>query len=245
MSHKQQHGALTRPDMILIDLDGTLVDSVPDLTLAVDIMMRALGMPERGEASVREWIGNGAERLVRRALINRVDGEPDEALYRRAYPIFLEAYQENVCRDSHPYPGVREGLAALKEAGYRLGCVTNKPACFTEPLLKTLGIYDTFGIVISGDALPTKKPDPAPLLHAAGFFGVAPERSLMVGDSISDVRAARNAGFAVACVTYGYNHGNDIRDAGPDLVVDSLAELPALLDGTTAPARVRLSGNDA
>ncbi|MDX9740320.1 MAG: phosphoglycolate phosphatase [Gammaproteobacteria bacterium] len=229
--------------MILIDLDGTLVDSVPDLAHAVDVMMKAIGMPERGEERVREWIGNGAERLVRRALIDRVDGEPDEALFRRAYPVFLDAYQENVSRDSRPYPGVIEGLAALKAAGFMLGCVTNKPACFTEPLLKTLGMYDSFGIVISGDSLPTKKPDPAPLLHAAAFFGVAPERSLMVGDSINDVLAARAAGFAVACVTYGYNHGNDIREADPDAVIDSLAELPALLEVEAAQAR--LSGNDA
>lgn len=240
-----RRGVLARPDMILIDLDGTLVDSVPDLTHAVDVMMRAIGMPERGEARVRQWIGNGAERLVRRALIDRVDGEPDEELFRRAYPIFLGSYQENVCRDSRPYPGVIEGLAALKAAGFKLGCVTNKPACFTEPLLKELGMYDSFGIVISGDSLPTKKPDPAPLLHAAAFFGVAPERSLMVGDSISDVKAARAAGFAVVCVTYGYNHGNDIRDAGPDAVMDSLAELPALIEDAAGQERVRLSGNDA
>jgi phosphoglycolate phosphatase len=231
-----RRGTLARPDMILIDLDGTLVDSVPDLAHAVDVMMRAIGMPEHGEARVREWIGNGAERLVRRALIGKVDGEPDEELFRRAYPIFLACYEENVCRDSRAYPGVMEGLAALKAAGFRLGCVTNKPACFTEPLLKKLGMYDYFEIVISGDALPTQKPHPGPLLHAADFFGVAPERSLMVGDSINDVKAARAAGFAVACVTYGYNHGHDIREANPDAVMDSLAELPALFaDGKGAP----------
>lgn len=237
--------ALARPDMVLIDLDGTLVDTVPDLACAVDVMMQELGMPQRGEPRVRQWIGNGAERLVRRALVNAVDGEPDEDLFRRAYPIFMRAYEENVCAHSRPYPGVMEGLAFLKAAGYRLGCVTNKPARFTEPLLQALGLFDDFALVISGDALPRQKPDPAPLLHAARFFEVQSERSLMVGDSINDVRAARAAGFGVVCVSYGYNHGHDIREAGPDAVIDSLAELQDLLDPAGARPHTRRFGNDA
>ena len=236
---------LTRPDMVLIDLDGTLVDTVPDLHCAVDLMMAEMNMPLRGEARVRQWIGNGVERLVRRALIDAVDGEPDEALFHRAYPIFMQAYEDNVCTHSRPYPGVLEGLAFLKAAGYPIGCVTNKAARFTEPLLKALGLYEDFAIVVSGDALPRKKPDPMPLLHAAEFFGVAPERSLMVGDSISDVRAARAAGFGVVCVSYGYNHGLDIREAEPDAVIDSLAELQDLLDSAGARPRARQLGNDA
>lgn len=239
--------SLTRPEMVLIDLDGTLVDTVPDLACAVDEMMQALDMPLRGEPRVRQWIGNGVERLVRRALIDSVDGEPDEALFHRAYPIFMQAYEENVCRHSRPYPGVREGLAFLKAAGYPIGCVTNKSARFTEPLLKALGLYGDFGIVVSGDALPRKKPDPMPLLHAAEFFGAAPRRSLMVGDSISDVQAARAAGFGIVCVPYGYNHGHDIRDAEPDAVIDSLADLRDLLDSDAAAgqAQARQCGNDA
>ncbi len=238
--------ALTRPELILIDLDGTLVDTVPDLAHAVDVMMRELDMPERGEPSVRQWIGNGAERLVRRALIDRLDGEPDEALFRRAYPIFLQAYESNVCELSRPYPGVLAGLAFLKQAGYRVGCVTNKPARYTEPLLQALGMFDDFDIVISGDTLTRQKPDPEPLLHAARFFGVAPEDALMIGDSINDVRAARAAGFAVVCVPYGYNHGHDIRDANPDVVIDTLEALQDLLAATaSASPRARQLGNDA
>lgn len=230
-------------ELILIDLDGTLVDSVPDLADAVDEMLRRLSMPARGEARVREWIGNGAERLVRRALIDRKDGEPDEQLFRRAYPLFNEAYAAGVCRRTVPYPGVREGLEQLREDGHRMGCVTNKPARFTEPLLETLGLRGFFEIVLGGDALPVRKPDPGPLLHAARTLGVPPERGLMVGDSISDVKAARAAGFAVVCVPYGYNHGEDIREADPDAVIDSLDELPALLRPRLE--RPRRSGNDA
>jgi len=216
--------------MILIDVDGTLVDSVPDLAYCVDEMMKRLGMPACGDAKVREWVGNGVERLVRRALIGQLDGEPDDALFEKGYPIFLELYAENTSKRSHLYPGVREGLDYLKGAGYKLGCVTNKVAEFTEPLLKDLGVYDDFAIVVSGDTLPRKKPDPLPLLHAAEFFGCEPAEAMMLGDSVSDVKAARAAGFQIVCMSYGYNHGIDIRDASPDAVIDTMSQLSGLLE---------------
>jgi phosphoglycolate phosphatase len=221
---------LKKPQMILIDVDGTLVDSVPDLTYCVDEMMKALGRPVHGEAKVRNWVGNGVERLVQRALIGRLDGEPDEADYGKAYPIFLDLYAENTSKRSRLYPGVREGLDYLKAAGYKLGCVTNKAARFTEPLLRDLGVADAFSIIVSGDTLPQKKPDPAPLLHAARFFDVGPAQALMVGDSVSDVKAARAAGFQIVCMSYGYNHGEDIRASGPDAVIDALTEIRPLLE---------------
>jgi phosphoglycolate phosphatase len=221
---------MRKPEMILIDVDGTLVDSVPDLAYCVDAMMAKLGGPPRGEDEVRNWVGNGVERLVRRALTGSLDGEPDEADFERAYPLFLDLYADNTSKRSCLYPGVRAGVDMLKAAGYPLGCVTNKAAQFTEPLLKDLGLYGDFSIVISGDTLPKKKPDPAPLLHAAEFFGCAPEAALMIGDSVSDVRAARAAGFRIICMSYGYNHGVDIRDAQPDAVVDRMTEILPLLD---------------
>ena len=221
---------LKKPEMILIDVDGTLVDSVPDLAYCVDEMMKQLDMPVRGEAMVRQWVGNGVERLVRRALIGQLDGEPDQALFERAYPIFIDLYADNTSKRSRLYPGVREGIDYLRGSGYRLGCVTNKAARFTEPLLQDLGVYDDFAIVISGDTLPKKKPDPLPMLHAAEFFGVAPRQALMIGDSVSDVTAARAAGFQIVCMSYGYNHGIDIRDANPDAVIDSMVQIRALLD---------------
>ena len=220
---------LRSPRMILIDVDGTLVDSVPDLAYCVDELMKALGRPVHGEAKVRNWVGNGVERLVRRALIGQLDGEPPDEDYARAYPIFLELYAENTSKRSRLYPGIREGIDWLKSQGYLLGCVTNKAAQFTLPLLEDLGVRDEFGIVVSGDTLPVKKPDPAPLLHAARHFGVTADESLMVGDSVSDVKAARAAGFQIVCMSYGYNHGVDIRTAHPDAVVDSLVELRGLL----------------
>ena len=220
---------MRKPEMILIDVDGTLVDSVPDLAYCVDEMMTALDREPWGEERVRDWVGNGVERLVRRALTGALKGEPDEADFQRAYPIFIDLYAENTSNRSILYPGVREGIDLLKAAGYQLGCVTNKAAQFTEPLLKALGLYDDFSIVISGDTLSKKKPDPAPLLHAAEFFGCDPAVAMMIGDSVSDVAAARAAGFQIVCMSYGYNHGVDIRESAPDAVIDSMTEILPLL----------------
>lgn len=217
--------------MILIDVDGTLVDSVPDLAFCIDEMMKQLGRSVQGEDKVRKWVGNGVERLIRRALIGQLDGEPDEADFEKACPIFMDLYAQNTSKRSVLYPGVEEGINYLKAAGYKLGCVTNKAAQFTIPLLKDLGIYEHFEIVVSGDTLPKKKPDPMPLLHVAEHLGVPPENAMMLGDSVSDVKAARAAGFQIVCMSYGYNHGVDIRDARPDAVIDSMAELEKLLEG--------------
>ncbi len=219
-----------KPEMVLIDVDGTLVDSVPDLAYCVDEMMKQLDMPVRGEEAVRDWVGNGVERLVRRALINQLDGEPDDALFEKAYPIFLDLYAENTSKRSCLYPGVREGLDWLKAQGIKMGCVTNKATQFTIPILKDLGIYDDFENVVCGDTLAEKKPHPLPLLHSAEFFGVKPENSLMIGDSISDVKAARAAGFNIVCMSYGYNHGVDIREANPDAVIDSMAQFAEVIE---------------
>ena len=215
--------------MILIDVDGTLVDSVPDLAYCVDEMMKRMALPARGIAKVRNWVGNGVDRLVQRALIGGLDGHPDEVLFAQALPLFLELYTDNVSKRSKLYAGVREGLDYLKAQGYALGCVTNKAEQFTIPLLKDLGVYGDFSLVICGDTLAQKKPDPLPLLHAAQHFGVAPEQALMIGDSISDVKAARAAGFQIICMSYGYNHGEDIHNYHPDLVIDSMAEVKGIL----------------
>jgi phosphoglycolate phosphatase len=192
-------------------------------------MMTELGLPVRGEAAVRNWVGNGVERLVQRALCNDLDGQPDAARFERALPVFMRLYQENTSQRSCLYPGVREGLDLLQAQAYRLGCVTNKAERFTLPLLRDKGILDCFELVVSGDTLEKKKPDPMPLLYAAERFGVAPADSLMVGDSRSDVKAARAAGFRIVCMTYGYNHGADIREEHPDVVIDRLDQLPELL----------------
>ncbi|WP_178861981.1 phosphoglycolate phosphatase [Thiomicrorhabdus cannonii] len=219
-----------KPGFVLIDLDGTLIDSVPDLAYCVDEMMKQLDMPVRGEAAVRDWVGNGVQRLTERALINAVDGMPDQALMDKAYPIFLELYKHNTSQRSRVYDGVVEGIEWMKANGYRVACVTNKAEAFTVPLLKDKGLYDYFEVIVSGDTCAEKKPHPMPLLYAAEQLGVAPENALMIGDSKSDVKAARAAGFHIFCMTYGYNHGEDIRNYEPDVVMDSFAELPNYLE---------------
>ena len=213
------------PKLIMIDVDGTLVDSVPDLAYCVDELMRQLNRPTWGEAKVRHWVGNGVPKLVERSLTGELEGQVDQHDFDKAYPIFLELYAQNTSGRSCLYDGVKEGLSYLKSQGYRLGCVTNKAEQFTHPLLKDLGIFDEFEIVISGDTLEKKKPDPLPLLHAAEYFSLPAQSCLMLGDSISDVKASRAAGFEIICMSYGYNHGEDIRDANPGLVIDSMAEL--------------------
>jgi phosphoglycolate phosphatase len=216
--------------VIFFDLDGTLVDSVPDLTAALNVMLQQLNLPERQEAQVRTWVGNGMDNLIRRALIGDMDGSrADPALFARAKPLYKAAYAEHISVYSALYPGAREGLAELHAARVPMACVTNKPAEFARPLLDRLGISEFFATVVGGECTPHPKPAPDALLLCAERLDVSITQGLMVGDSLNDVGAARNAGCPVVCVPYGYNHGYDIRDAQPDAVIDSIADLPALL----------------
>ena len=218
--------------MVLIDVDGTLVDSVPDLAFCVDETMKAMDMETHGEKRVRHWVGNGVERLVKRSLLNDLNGEPDETLFAKALPIFEALYADNTSKRSCLYDGVSEALAFLKTTGVRIGCVTNKASQFTLPILKDLGISDYFETVLCGDQVERKKPDPQPLLMSAEKLGVSPQSSLMLGDSMSDVKAARAAEFGIICMSYGYNHGEDIRASNPDAVVDSMAEIKNIVAWT-------------
>jgi phosphoglycolate phosphatase len=217
------------PKLIMIDVDGTLVDSVPDLAFCVDELMVALGRPKWGEEKVRQWVGNGVPKLVERSLTGELEGQVNQEDFQKAYPIFLELYKDNTSKRSHLYSGVIEGLDYLQDKGYTLGCVTNKAEAFTRPLLKDLGIFGRFELIISGDTLEKKKPDPLPLLFAAQHFNVSAQECLMLGDSVSDVKASRAAGFDIICMSYGYNHGEDIRLQHPDVVIDSMAELQQYL----------------
>ncbi len=215
---------------IFFDLDGTLVDSVPDLTAAVNVMLRQLGLPAREEAQVRTWVGNGMDNLLHRALTNDMAGQAEPELFARAKPLYKAAYADHISVYSELYPGVREGLAGLRDAGFPMACVTNKLVEFALPLLKQLGIDHFFATVVGGECIPRPKPAPDALLLCAERLEVPVDRGLMVGDSLNDVGAARNAGCSVVCVPYGYNHGRDIREARPDVVIDSIAELPPLLN---------------
>lgn len=219
-----------KPKLVLFDLDGTMVDSVPDLSFSLDATLETLGLSPRGVESARRWIGNGVDRLVKRGLTNDLSAEPDSELFERAIVIFRDIYADNASRFSTVYPGVIEGLQSLQVLGIHRACVTNKAERFTGPLLEALDLAPYLELAISGDSLPKCKPDPMPLLHAARFFDAACEDCVMVGDSMHDMAAARAAGFRAVAVPYGYNHGVDIANAGPDAIIDSIADIEKLFN---------------
>ena len=208
--------------MVMIDLDGTLINTAPDLADCVNIMLERMGRDTWPLDKVSGWIGNGVSRLVKRALTDSMDAEPDSDDYEKGYALFLEAYGENVSAKSRPYDGVVAGLEKLKQMGFRLACVTNKAAAFTLPLLADLKLDGYFELVVSGDSLPCKKPDPLPLTHACDFFGITPDQGILIGDSANDVKAAIAAGMPVICVNYGYNQGVDLTTLQTQGVIDSL-----------------------
>lgn len=215
--------------LVMIDLDGTIAHSAPDIAASANRMLEALGMSPHPLELVESFIGNGVPRLIERALTGDRDGVPDPELFARARPLFEKYYAENVCDLTRAYPGAIEGIEALDARGFRLVCITNKAEAFTLPLLRALGVLDRFDLVLSGDALPKKKPDPMPLHHACERFGVPLEEAVFVGDSIHDLHAAQNAGVRAILVPYGYNHGMDVRTAGAYAVVESLLGLDQLL----------------
>ena len=215
--------------MVLIDLDGTLIHTAPDLADCANRMLADLGRAPAPVETVMTWIGNGVPRLVKRALTGQMMAEPEAALFEKGLALFQQHYLAHVSDLSRPYPGVLAGLARLQARGFHLACITNKAEAFTLPLLKNLDLVKYFELVLSGDSLPKQKPDPMPLLHACKHFGISPDHGILIGDSSNDVEAARAAGMPVLCVPYGYNHGHDIRESHPDAVVDSLAEVERLL----------------
>lgn len=225
-------GTLRGIELIAIDLDGTLVDSVKDLYEAVVLMQSALSLDVSSEEAVRDWVGNGINRLVHRALTGDMhrDAEPD--LFDRALVEFNDAYAATIGRYSTLYPGVPEALAWMA-CEVPLVMVTNKASSFANRLLEQMKIDRFFVHKIGGDDVVAQKPDPEALLLAAGLVRAVPENSVLIGDSISDFKAARAAGFHSIGVTYGYNHGVPVRELDPslrpDAVMDSFLELPEVL----------------
>ena len=217
------------PAVALFDLDGTLVDSALDLAAAVDQTLQQLQRDPAGLEHVRQWVGHGAAILMRRALAGRADWEAvkpaDDTLFEEALALFFQHYQNTSGQYAKVYPGVIECLQRLQQLGCPMAVVTNKPEQFVAPLLKQLSLDGYFSLIVGGDTLPTKKPDPAPLLYAMEFLRGQPATTVMVGDSAADVGAAQAADIACVAVTYGYNFGGSVRTLGADAVVDSLTEL--------------------
>jgi len=209
----------------MIDLDGTLIHTAPQIAQAANALRADFGLPALDTKLIETYIGEGASTLIKRCLVG--EGQTfDEA---QAYAGFSQHYAK-IVTESKPYVGVVESLQALKQAGYRLACVTNKPADFTKPLLEKSGLADFFEVVVSGDTLPKKKPDPMPLLHVCEQFDCLPQSAVLVGDSKTDIAAAWAAGCFIFTVPYGYNGGVEIADSEVDAQVDSLLEINDLIE---------------
>ena len=210
---------------VLFDLDGTLVDSAPDLTVAANKMLRVLGCSQVSCSQVKSWVGDGVRSLVRRALTAILGDVPTESLIEQGYILFQRYYAESVYQDSALYPGVHETLQTLNSSGLALACVTNKPSRFTRPVLDKSGLTGFFRVVVSGDDLLSKKPERAPLEFAANKLAVPLTTCVMVGDSSNDIRAASAAGIPVLWATYGYAGLDDIEQAATYGSIDTMFQL--------------------
>ena len=229
-----RNGIPQPPRLITFDLDGTLADTVPDLHASVNQMQHKLGNPARSEVEVRSWVGNGIDRLVNRSLTGDADGFATEEDFATALQLFKAAYTELNGRQSRLYAGVLPTLRQLQQSGKPMVCVTNKSAQFARPLIDQLGLSQYFSQLIAGDTLASKKPAPDQLLSASLQLGVEPSSCLHVGDSISDIKAARAANFSIICVDYGYNHGIAIESLEGELAPDALiSEFQSLLEYCT------------
>ena len=213
----------------LIDLDGTLLDTVPDLADAANAMLTDLGHATLPADLIGSFIGKGTENLVKRTLThvhpNRT--EPSAPDLAHALHIFHTHYEHFNGLRSTIYPGVVEGLKAFEAAGVKLGVVTNKPTVFTQALLQRTGLDAWFSVQVCGDTCERKKPDPMPFLHACSLLGVAPDQTLAIGDSVNDALAARAAGLTVLAVPYGYNEGHSVHALDVDGIVDTLLDAAA------------------
>lgn len=218
---------------ILCDLDGTLLDTVADIAAAVNAVLAGLGREALGEDLIATYIGRGADVLLHRALGGGPDARIDADLLARARALFETAYARVNGDAARIYPGVIAGLDRFRALGLRLACVTNKPQRAAETVLTRFDLRDRFEFVVGGDALPQRKPDPEPLLHAAARLGIAPQACVALGDSANDALAARGAGMPVVLVGYGYTEGRPIGEIDCDAVVASFVELA---DALAAPS---------
>ena len=214
--------------LLIFDFDGTLIDSVPDLADATNAMLTTLGKETYPIEMIRNWIGNGSRLLVERALVGKVEVLENELTVEEAdhaEQIFFEAYKNLSGSKTVAYPDVDSGLKKLKNAGYTLALVTNKPIRFVPKILQSFGWQDLFSEVLGGDSLSTKKPDPTPLLHVCEALNVSPEQAVMIGDSRNDILAGQNANMDTIGLSYGYNYGQDIRELNPTEAFDGFADL--------------------
>ena len=221
----------------IVDLDGTMVDTLGDFEVALNRTLADLDLPGVSRALVERTVGKGSEHLIRSVLAHQLAlpevqtcaGRSADALYQPAWARYQHHYRQINGAHSQVYPGVTEGLQALQAMGWALACLTNKPIAFARDLLAAKNLVGHFSHVFGGDSFARKKPDPLPLLKTCEALGMAPAETLMVGDSSNDAQAGHAAGCGVVLVSYGYNHGQPIRETPALAWVDALSEIPAVL----------------
>lgn len=212
----------------MFDLDGTLIHSAPEIAFAANQMLADLGQSTLPYQQIESYIGEGAQVLIKRCISGKRDVEPEPTLFEEGQRLFYHYYTINA-QESKPFEGVLDGLRALENKGLKLACVTNKPEKFTLPLLKNSGLDIFFDIVVSGDTLANKKPDPIQLHHICAKFNIMETDAMLVGDSATDIAAAHAAGCFIVTVPYGYNQGQPIDDRLVDATISDLTELVTLL----------------
>ena len=207
----------------IVDLDGTMVDTMGDFDAAINLMMADLSLPGVNRSTIERLVGKGSEHLIR-SVLQHV-GAPPEPVYENAWQSYQHHYRAINGKHSQVFTGVVEGLRLMQARGLKLACLTNKPTVFAQALLVSKELDGFFSQVFGGDAFERRKPDPMPLLKTCEALGTEPARTLMVGDSSNDAKAARAAGCPVVLVTYGYNHGEPVRAVDADGFLDSIADL--------------------
>lgn len=222
---------LTNKKVIIFDLDGTLIDSSPDLALAINHMLSSIKKETFSLDEIHHWVGNGAQTLVKRALSGsaQIASNIDEKEFEDALDIFLKFYAKNLAVQTITYPHVLSTLAKLKTHGYKLVIVTNKPFDFVAPILKALKLEEYFEFHLGGDSLKEKKPNPAPLLYVCEKLNVTVDECVMIGDSKNDILAAQACGMKSIGLTYGYNYGEHISTHNPDVYTSDFSEIAKIL----------------
>ena len=213
---------------VMIDLDGTLIHTAPEIARAANAILAGLNLPILDAKLIESYIGEGASVLIKRCLTGRLDDEPEADLFAKAQTLFFDFYAQIVA-ESKPYPQVEKALQAIKQTGVQMACITNKPAAFTMPLLEKSGLLPYFDLVVSGDTLPKKKPEPEQIFYVCEKFNVSVSESVLIGDSKTDIAAARNAGCLIFAVPYGYNQGYSIEIGTVDALINHLHEAVDLI----------------
>ena len=220
---------LPKPQWLCFDLDGTLIDSIPDITFSLNEMLEGLDLDKVDEDIARSWVGNGAIKLIQRALTHALGEEAEVICFEKAKLLFFNAYEKNIAVKTVIYPDCMQVLDHFMKEKIPLACVTNKPRQFTPPLLEKLGMAHFFQALVCGDDLRTQKPNPEPVLEAIRQLEGEPQSGYMIGDSETDIVAAKRAGAGAIYVSYGYNRGVSVEKHQP-IYVNSLKELIPLFE---------------